>query len=274
MKKETQEKPSDSSSDVITLDVAPFIMPISIVVSAFILSIALFMSVGRIGLSTSSDAADTGGNNAPIAEAPNNIPPAAPPANQDAKVNIDDDPILGDKSKVKVALVEFSDYECPFCKKFHTETFDQIKADYIDTGKIAYVFRDFPLSFHDPLATKQAMAAECVQDLAGDNKYYEYSDLIFTNTSSNGQGMDESKLYDLAQDIGVDRGQFTECLDSEKFKEEVQKDMADGSAAGISGTPGFVLGIIDEKGNVDGIKISGALPYSSFKTEIDKMLGE
>lgn len=105
------------------------------------------------------------------------------------KVSIDDDPIKGDKKKAKVALVEFSDFECPFCQKFHKETFPQIVKDYIDTDKIIYVYRDFPLSFHEPKASEAAIAASCVREVAGDDKYFEFSKLYYTNTKSNGEGL-------------------------------------------------------------------------------------
>ena len=106
-----------------------------------------------------------------------------------AKVGIDDDPILGDKDKAKVAIVEFSDFECPFCQKFHKETFNQLIEDYVDSGKAIYVYRDFPLSFHEPKASEAASAANCVQEVAGDEKYFEFSKLYYERTQSNGKGL-------------------------------------------------------------------------------------
>ena len=106
-----------------------------------------------------------------------------------AKVSIDDDPILGDKNKAKVAIVEFSDYECPFCQKFHNDTFDQLVENYIDNGKVIYVYRDFPLSFHEPKASEAAAAANCVKEVAGDEKYFEFSKLYYERTKSNGEGL-------------------------------------------------------------------------------------
>lgn len=106
-----------------------------------------------------------------------------------AKVNIDDDPILGDKNKAKVAIVEFSDFECPFCQKFHNDTFDQLIENYVDKGDVIYVYRDFPLSFHEPKASEAASAANCVQEVAGDEKYFEFSKLYYERTKSNGEGL-------------------------------------------------------------------------------------
>jgi protein-disulfide isomerase len=258
-----------SEEQVITLDIQPFLTPAAIILSSIIISISLLVSVNGIAVNTSSDSlgvSDTA-DTAPIAN--NDGQPAGNPS---ATTTIDDDPILGDKDKAKVAIVEFSDYECPFCKRHHEQTFDQIVSNYVDTGKAIMVYRDFPLSFHDPLATDQAMAAECVQDLAGDNKYFEYSKLIFETTQSNGQGMSRSQLFDLANDIGVDGNKVESCVDSDKFREEVQKDIADGVQAGVTGTPGFVIGILNEDGSVDGVNVSGAQPYSVFEQVIEEQL--
>lgn len=177
-------------------------------------------------------------------------------------VSIDDDAILGDKD-APVTIIEFSDYECPFCKRHFTQVFPKIKENYIDTGKARLIFRDFPLGFHDPLATQQAIAAECAREQGGDETYFEYHDLIFENTTSNGNGMEKSQLYDLADELSLNQAEFKDCLDSEKFKEEVAKDLADGGEYGITGTPGFF---------VNGWIIKGAVPYESFEKIIEQEL--
>ena len=179
---------------------------------------------------------------------------------------IDDDAILGDKN-APVTLVEFSDYECPFCKRHFTQTAPQIKEKYIDTGKVRFVFRDFPLGFHDPLATQEAMASECAHELGGDNAFWKYHDLVFQTTTSNGQGLQKDQLYSLAEKAGVNKAKFTECLDSEKYKDEVAKDSASGSGFGVSGTPGFVL----SNGETSKL-IKGAVPFATFQATIDALL--
>lgn len=176
----------------------------------------------------------------------------------------DDDAVLGDED-APVTIIEFSDYECPFCKRHFTQTLPLIKEEYIDTGKVKLVFRDFPLGFHDPLATQQAMAAECVREQTDDETYFAYHDLIFENTTSNGRGMVVEKLYELADEVGVNRAEFTECLESEKYKDEVIQDIADGQEAGISGTPGFII---------NGQLVSGAQSFATFKQIIDAELNQ
>ena len=186
------------------------------------------------------------------------------------KVSIDDDPVLGDKN-AKVTLIDFTDYECPFCKRYFDDTFSQIKKDYIDTGKIKYIVRDLPLSFHAN-AHKEAQAAECARDQGGDSAYYKYHDEIFKKTTSNGTGLALTELSVIANNLGLDGATLQTCLDSDKFKAEVDKDLADAASVGATGTPTFFIGESAADGVITGTKIVGALPYSAFQAEIDKQL--
>lgn len=195
---------------------------------------------------------------------------ASNPNNAIAKVNIDDDPYLGDKTQAKIAIVEFSDYECPFCKKFHDQTFDDLVKEYVDTRKAIIVFRDFPLSFHNPAATTSANAAQCVKDLGDNKKYFEMMKLIYQNTALNGQGMAKEKYIELASRIGVNTDKFKTCFESNKFSEEIKKDVTDGSQAGINGTPGFVIGKLKANGEVEGELVSGAQPLSVFQAALER----
>jgi protein-disulfide isomerase len=186
------------------------------------------------------------------------------------KVSIDDDPILGNKD-AKVTMIDFTDYECPFCKRYFDETFSEIKKNYIDTGKIKYVVRDLPLSFHAN-AHKEAQAAECAREQGGDDAYFKYHDEIFKRTTSNGAGIALTDLSVIADDIGLSGAALQACLDSEKYKKEVDKDLADASSVGATGTPSFFIGKSSSDGVITGTPIIGAQPYSEFQTEIDKQL--
>jgi protein-disulfide isomerase len=199
---------------------------------------------------------------------------AQPEAFAEVTTELDNDAIIGDKSKAKIAIVEFSDYECPFCKRHFSQVYPELKANYINTGKAILTFRDYPLEFHDPLATQEALAAECVKELGGDGKYFEYHDLLYTNTTSNGTGLDKSKLYDYAAQIGINRETFTQCLDSQKHLNEIKKDIEDGTKAGVSGTPGFIIGKYDANGKVVGKFLPGAYPYEDFKRILDEELAK
>ncbi len=176
-------------------------------------------------------------------------------------VSVGDDPYLGNK-RAKVTMIEFSDYQCPFCRTFWKDSFAQLKKEYIDTGKVLFVYRDYPLSFH-PMAEPSAQAAECADD---QGKYWEMHDKIFGEQGKKGQGTVTFTLQDLklwASQIGLDAGKFNQCLDSGKYKDEVAKDFADGSAAGVSGTPSFFI---------NGRLVVGAQPYASLKAIIDEEL--
>lgn len=169
-------------------------------------------------------------------------------------VNEDDDPFLGDKN-AKVVIVSFEDYQCPFCKRAFDQTFPLLKKEYIDTGKVKYVYRDFPLSFH-PFAQKAAEAAECSQD---QGKYWEMHDIIFNNQDA----IEVSNLKQYASQLGLNTNEFNNCLDSGKYEEEVQKDFNEGQKYGVSGTPTFFI---------NGKRLVGAQPYSAFKSIIDQEL--
>jgi protein-disulfide isomerase len=204
----------------------------------------------------------------------NQIPQAIPTEDLSPKqVSIDDDPVLGDND-AKVTLIDFSDYECPFCKRYFDQTYSQIKKEYIDTGKIKYVFRDLPLSFHDPLATLEAVAANCARAQGDDTNYYEYHDEIFKRTKSNGNGLTKDDLTTIASDLGLDTVSFTTCVNDEKNKEEVQKDLADATKVGASGTPTFFIGKSNSNGIITGTKLVGAQPFDAFKKIIDQELSK
>jgi len=174
------------------------------------------------------------------------------PGKQEAvSINEDDDAVLGDKD-APITIIEFSDYECPFCGRHYQQTHSRIKSNYIDKGKVKLVFRDFPLSFH-PNALPAAIAAECVREQGGDEAYWKMHDLTFQNQ----QELSVVNLKKWAQSIGYDIGG---CIDSNKYESEVQKDSADGSNAGVSGTPAF---FINKK------LISGACPYDTFEKAIN-----
>ena len=233
------------------------------------------VSMGLVGLIVGYGVALGMGGNFPIstggvpAQANNPAPAPSAPAptpTTDTPPTVDDDPVLGSKD-AKVTIIEFTDFQCPFCGRHFTQTFGQIKKDYVDTGKVKYVLRDFPLSFH-PNAEKAAETAGCADE---QGKFWEMHDKLFTNqgTWSAFDDATAAKTFKgYAKDIGLNQTQFDTCLDSGKRKTEITKDTADGSAAGIDGTPGFwILGPNDQKQ-----KISGAYPYDTFKTAFDNML--
>ena len=184
--------------------------------------------------------------------------PAPTPGKVTASVN--DEAMMGNKN-AEVTIIEFSDYQCPFCGRHAQQTFPQIKSQYIDTGKVNLVFRDFPLTSIHPQAVPAAIAAECVREKGGDEAYFEYHDVLFANQ----QVLNADNYKKWAQEMGYDIGS---CVDSGKYASEVAKDTSDATASGGQGTPYFV--IMNKDG--EGIGISGAQPFSAFQQAIESLL--
>lgn len=173
------------------------------------------------------------------------------------------DHIKGNKN-AKVTLIEYSDYECPFCKNFNP-TIKELMTIYGD--KIRLVYRHYPLPFHAN-AQKEAEAAECVAQLGGNDLFWKFSDTIYERTAGNGTGFALEKLGPLAAEVGVNQQQFQSCLDSGKYEKLIKNTIEEGVAAGVNGTPAtFVL---DSKGNSQ--LVVGAQPIDAFKTAIDNAL--
>lgn len=209
-----------------------------------------------------------GGQPSQIAQAP--TPPAAPipqqppePTSTDNLPPIDakTDHIRGDLSKATVAVVEYSDFECPFCKRHHP-TMQQIMDTYKDD--VVWVYRHFPLSFH-PNAQKAAEASECANELGGNEAFWKFTDGVFALDA-----LSNDAFVTVAKDAGLNEAAFKTCLDSGKYAKHVQDDMSGGSAAGVNGTPGNI--VVNLKTDENRI-ISGAVPFASFKTAIDALLG-
>jgi protein-disulfide isomerase len=178
-------------------------------------------------------------------------------------IAVDDDPVLGDP-KAKVTIIEFGDYQCPFCRAFWKDTFPRLKKEYIDSGRVNFVFRDFPQNGHAE-AIAAAMAAECAED---QGRYWPYHDKLFREQDRRGQPDEvvrfrSAELKRWAADIGLDGPTFNECLDSGRHEAEVKKDYDDAAAVGMKGTPVFF---------VNGRAILGAHPFATFQKVIEEAL--
>lgn len=233
----------------------------ALIISSFLIG-SLYTKVQYLeksGSSTKVAAAQT----APQAAAPNQQQPVAKAPSGKIKPVSDSDHVWGN-SNAKLTLVEYSDLECPFCKRFHPTMQDLIKT-YGD--KIRWVYRHYPLSFHQN-AEKEAEATECVAELGGEDAFWSYIDKMFEKTTSNGTGFALDQLGPLASEVGVNQSAFQSCLDNGKYTKLVQDQIADGTTGGVSGTPSTFL--IDANGNSQ--IIVGAQPIESFKTAIDAVL--
>lgn len=175
------------------------------------------------------------------------------------------DHIAGNPDAV-LSLIEYSDFECPFCKRFHPNAQRFVEDS---NGQVNWVYRHFPLAMHNPGAQKQAEASECVAKLAGNDAFWRFTDAIYERTQAGGKGFPLDRLGPLAAEIGLDVEQFTRCLDSGEQAERVEQDVTEGTAVGVTGTPANFLRN-NETGEV--VVIRGAASTAALKAAADGLL--
>ncbi len=191
--------------------------------------------------------------------------PSAPAEPSEVRVSIDDDPIKGDP-KAPLTLIEFSDYQCPFCRRFHQEVLPSIESEYISKGKVRYIFRDYPLQFHQQ-ALPAALAANCAGE---QEKYWEMNNFLFENPTK----LDIASTLSSAKSLGLNYEEFEKCVNEKKYESEIQKDAEDAKKYGVRGTPSFFIGKTEEGKEMTGSYVRGAQPFEAFKARIDKLLSE
>ncbi|MDH4304407.1 MAG: DsbA family protein [Nitrospira sp.] len=190
----------------------------------------------------------------------------APPPPGPVTMSVGDGPVLG-QIDAPITIVEFSDYQCPFCKRHFTNTLGMLKTNYIDTGKVRYIFRDFPLDSIHPYARKAAEAAHCAGD---QGKFWDMHDTMFQRQEE----LKPHNLRDFARAMQLDLDAFNACLDEGKYAKRVEADVAAGSAAGVTGTPGFFVGKTKPDGTMVATFVKGAQPASAFSQVIERLLEE
>jgi len=166
--------------------------------------------------------------------------------------------MLGSKA-APITIVEYTDYQCPFCQRFHVTAFSELKKAYIDTGKVRFFSKDMPLDFH-PNAMRAAMAARCAGE---QGKFWELRDTMGANPNS----LDLEHIVGFAADLKMDTNALRACIDSGKYKERVQNDVLEAMKIGANGTPTFIIGKSVGEG-VDGELVVGALPFQMFDLKL------
>jgi len=184
-------------------------------------------------------------------------PPSAVP-----QVGVSGRPSLGAQT-APVTMVEFSDYQCPFCKRHFSTVFPILKKEYIDTGKLRYVFRDFPIAGLHPQAKKAHEAAHCARE---QKRYWEMHSILFENSKD----LSLAALKRYAGEIGLNGDQFDACLESGKFDPEVDKEIVEGAELGVRGTPSFFIGPSGPGEKIAGTMVTGAQPLARFKQIIEE----
>jgi protein-disulfide isomerase len=159
----------------------------------------------------------------------------------------------------KVTMVEFTDYQCPFCERYYTDSFGKIMKDYVDTGKVRYISMDLPLPFH-PNAKPAALAARCAAD---QNKYWEMHDILFERQTEWSEGDPTAKFEGYAKQLGLNTNKFTQCVSSGQFNKEIEASSQLAQTIGANGTPTFY---------VNGKQVVGAQPYTEFQKALDTAL--
>lgn len=190
---------------------------------------------------------------------------AAMPGQRKTKISnvlIGDKPRLGD-TNAKIAIIEFSDFQCPYCGRHVKKTIPKLKSTYIDSGKVQYVMRDFPLSIH-----RQAKSAAIAANCAGEQgKYWQVHDALFKKKT----GFKRELYLSIAKDLHLDEGEYITCLDDPKSMKAVDNDVSYASSIGVTATPKFFIGKVNGGEITDVVSISGARSFDLFKSVIDKM---
>jgi len=198
-------------------------------------------------------------------------PPAAqvpqPTPAQPVAISIEGAPALGSKN-AKVTVVEFSDYQCPFCARYSQNTLPTIMKEYVDAGKVKYVLRDFPIPALHPQAPKSHEAAHCAGE---QGKYWDMHHRLFGDL----RGQDTEKLTAHARALKLDAKKFEQCLSSGRHAATVQKAVEEGQRVGVRGTPTFFVGVSEDGRAVQATRmLRGAQPYERFKEVIDTALSD
>jgi protein-disulfide isomerase len=234
-------------------------VPASIIIAAIVIAGALFV----VNKGDSPKPTNNGDNSGDKKEVAANMKPIS-----------EDDHILGNPD-AEVIIVEYSDTECPFCKRFH-ETMHQITDEYGKDGKVAWVYRHFPLAQLHPKAHTEAQATECAFDQGGNTAFWSYTDKVYDITPSN-NGLDLKELPKIAGEIGLDVTKFEKCLADGNNKKKVDDSLADAFASGGRGTPHNIMIIKDGLGNEENIAVEsiiaqlpkGTMTLSSDKKKIE-----
>ncbi len=178
-----------------------------------------------------------------------------------------DDHMRGN-TEAPVTIVVYSDFECPFCKMYH-ESLLQMQKEYVDTGKVLWVQRQFPLDSIHPNARNVAEASECVNEIGGVGGFWKFVDGVFAVTTSNNTMKGET-LLSVVKTVGVDTGKFSACLSEKKYDQKITADAQNGNVTGGQGTPWSI--VIAKNGKKFGV--GGAVPYETLRQTIEEALGE
>jgi len=238
--------------DLVNKKQTDYKIPGAIILAGFLIAVAVFSSSGEKQIITETD------TTAPEAGSLELVIPIT-----------ENDHVFGNPN-APVKIVEYSDLECPFCKRFDT-TMTQIMSEYGKDGRVAWVYRHFPLDqLHPVKARKEAVASECANELGGNSAFWQFIKRFFELTPSNNQTDIDTVLPQIAREIGLNESEFQACLDSGKYDKHVQDEYNNAVATGGTGTPWSI--VVAENGKK--FPVNGAVPYQNIKQLIDIALQE
>ena len=249
-----------------------YALSIAIVASTIIFSVSLGSAAGTISeglaqiqFSVPVAAGGSGGAQPTVGvqQQPTPVPSTVQQAPQ-GKLDLSNAASEGSKT-AKVVLVEYSDFQCPFCSRFYSQTLLQLRKDYVDTGKVRFIYKNFPLDSIHPNARPAAIAFECART-QDETKAWAFHDKMFENQGSLG----DASYAQWAKDVGLEATAFNTCYTTKASEPMVNAHFQEGAANGIQGTPGFF--VTDESGNISLPAISGAQPYAVFQAALDQAL--
>ena len=250
-----------------------YVLPLSILLAAVIIGYSLVASSAALAAGLGNLTISGAGANAPSAAVvPDPSQGALQPSPTLTMAQLAATDYAGKigSDSAPVVMVEYSDFQCPFCRRHYEATHKDLVTKYVNTGKLQIIFKDFPLSFH-PFAAPYANAARCA---AEQGKYVEMHDKIFDEqtiidpTGATVSSVTNGDVKGWASELGLNVSQFNTCFDESKYQSNIDSTFAEGSTQGVSGTPSFVLGKRDEKGQL----IVGAQPAATFNAAIDNLL--
>ena len=193
--------------------------------------------------------------------------PAPPELKPPQTMNLAGESFKGERG-AKVALIEYADFQCPFCRRFDHDVYPQIRDSYVNTGKLKYFHRDMPLPFHQG-AMPAARAAHCASE---QGKFWEMHDSLLGDAAS----LTTADIDARAANLGMNVPQLDKCISSDRFSDIIQRSMSEANAMQISGTPTFIIGTLDNDGNLMSVKstVVGASPFESFKAALDPLVAD
>jgi protein-disulfide isomerase len=271
-KKATASKSAPKGKEeVIEIDLRAHLTPISILLASIILSVVLLIGLLSINSSikklngTSNSSSEVAGTTDEETTTDDESTEEIDLANGDAlSTTVSDATPVAGSSDARVAIVEYGDFACGYCKRHDQETLDSLLTNYVDKGTVKYYFKDFAI-----FTPEAARAGQCVYKIAGNEKYLQFHKTLFAQDEVTGE---QDQLLEVAGKIGVNKDEVKSCMETDEIVNKVQADYDQAVEIGLRGTPGFVVGVIKDDGTVEGEFVQGAQPYSYFEEVLAKYI--